>query len=331
MTLAGSTFNLVRSYDSLTADQSGTFGYGWRLAVQDADIQTTVPPTGHESTGIYNPFLIGTRVYLTLPNGQRVGFTFTPAKEQINGLTYYTPAYTADPGVTYTLTSAGGPLIQAGNRYYDLKTGLAYNPAGDLYPGPEYTLTAPDGTVYDLSTARGVQEMIRPDGTRLYFGDSGITASTGESIQFVHDAQGRITSIIAPDGTQVIYTYDTPGNLVSARNLVGGPVEPVRLPVRPGPPADRGGLAGERDQRRHPVRADASRSCRSRPTWAARASSWPRIRAGTLAAGGTDRYTFSLRPSELLVDGLRARSTWGSRSRRPRAARSSPPCRRSPA
>ena len=40
--------------------------------------------------------------------------------------------------------------------------------------------------------------MIRPDGTQLYFGDSGITASTGESIQFVHDAQGRITSIIAP-------------------------------------------------------------------------------------------------------------------------------------
>ena len=64
------------------------------------------------------------------------------SKHTINGLTYLTPAYTADPGVTYTLASAGGPLIQAGDRYYDLKTGLAYNPAADLYPGPEYT---PDG------------------------------------------------------------------------------------------------------------------------------------------------------------------------------------------
>ena len=32
VTLAGSVFNLVRSYDSLMAAQSGTFGYGWRLA-----------------------------------------------------------------------------------------------------------------------------------------------------------------------------------------------------------------------------------------------------------------------------------------------------------
>ena len=42
VTLAGSTFNLVRVYDSLMAAQSGTFGYGWRLADQDVDIQTTV-------------------------------------------------------------------------------------------------------------------------------------------------------------------------------------------------------------------------------------------------------------------------------------------------
>ena len=68
MTLAGSTFNLVRVYDSLMAAQSGTFGYGWRLASQDMDIQTTVPPTGQESDGIYNPFRVGTRVYLTLPD-----------------------------------------------------------------------------------------------------------------------------------------------------------------------------------------------------------------------------------------------------------------------
>ncbi len=297
--LAGSVFNLVRTYDSLTADQSGTFGYGWRLAVEDTDIQTTVLPTGQESTGIYNPFLIGTRVYLTLPTGQRVGFTFTPVKEQINGLTYYMPAYTADSGVTYTLSSAGGPLIQAGNRYYDLKTGLAYNPAADLYAGPEYVLTAPDGTAYDLSTAQGVQEMIRPDGTRLYFSDSGITASTGESIQFVHDAQGRITSIIAPDGTRVIYTYDSSGNLVSARNLVSGQSSrygyqagPIHLLIEAVSPAN--GTSAV---------VQYAPSFQVLPLTADLGSSGEFLasnQTGTLAAGGTDRYAFSFRPSELL-------------------------------
>ncbi len=297
--LAGSVVNLVRSYDSLTADQSGTFGFGWRLAVEDTDIQTTVLPTGHESTGIYNPFLIGTRVYLTLPTGQRVGFTFAPVQEQINGLTYYMPAYTADSGVSYTLSSAGGPLIRAGNRYYDLKTGLAYNPAADLYAGPEYVLTAPDGTAYDLSTARGVQEMIRPDGTRLYFSDSGITASTGESIQFVHDASGRITSIIAPDGTRVIYAYDSSGNLVSARNLVSG--QSSRYGYQAGPVH----LLTEAVSPANGTRAVVlyAPSFKVLPLTADLGSSGEFLasnQTGTLAAGGTDRYAFSLRPSELL-------------------------------
>src|SRR5262249_57241624 len=115
---------------------------------------------------------------------------------------------------------AGGPLTEAGARYNDRKTGLAYTPAAGLDPGPEYTLTAPDGTVYHLNTARGVQELIRPNGTSLVFSDSGITASTGESIQFVHDDSGRITTIIAPDGSRVVYTYDRSGHLLAARNLV---------------------------------------------------------------------------------------------------------------
>ena len=300
VTLAGSVFNLVRSYDSLTAGQSGTFGYGWRLATQDTEIQTTVLPTGHESTGIYNPFLIGTRVYLTLPTGQRAGFTFTPVSTPINGLTYYMPAYTADSGVTYTLNSAGGPLIQAGSRYYDLKTGLAYNPASDIYPGPEYTLTGTDRTVYDLNTANGVTEIDRPDGTKLYFGDSGITASTGESIQFVHDAQGRITSIIGPDGTSVVYTYDSAGNLASARNLVAGASSrygyqsgPVHLLIEAIAPSSGTSAAIQYGPTSQvlPITADLGSSGEFLTT----------NPSGTLAAGGTNRYAFSFRSSEVLA------------------------------
>ena len=83
----------------------------------------------------------------------------------------------------------------------------------------QYTLTAPDGTVYDLSTQEGVQEEVLPGGATLTFSDSGIVSSTGQAITFVHDAAGRLTTVIAPDGTELIYGYDANGNLISARNI----------------------------------------------------------------------------------------------------------------
>ncbi len=86
--LDGTTVSLVRQYDSLEDDQSGTFGYGWRLANTDTEIQTDVPLTGNEDLGVYNPFRIGTRLYLTLPDGSRVGFTFEPVAHEQTGVTY---------------------------------------------------------------------------------------------------------------------------------------------------------------------------------------------------------------------------------------------------
>jgi YD repeat-containing protein len=220
--LGGATVTITRTYDSLAKDQAGAFGFGWRFANRESDIQTNVAPTGHEATGVYNPFRIGTRVYLTLPDGRRVGFTFEPQSHDIPGLTYYTPAYQADAGVDYTLSSAATLLTLADDRLYDLKTGQPYNPASGAFTDPEYTLTAPDGTQYRLSTAHGVEEEIRPDGTHLTYSDSGITGANGDTLQFIHDDQGRLSKLIAPDGTQVIYTYDSFGNLIAARNLALG-------------------------------------------------------------------------------------------------------------
>ena len=65
--LGGTTIELVRSYDSLSREQQSTFGFGWRLANRDLQIETNVLPTNQESLGVYNPFQIGTRLYLNLP------------------------------------------------------------------------------------------------------------------------------------------------------------------------------------------------------------------------------------------------------------------------
>ncbi len=71
--LGGVAIALVREYDSLGRDRSGTFGFGWRLANRDMHIETNVPSTRREEAGVYNPFRIGTRVYLTLPDGRTYG------------------------------------------------------------------------------------------------------------------------------------------------------------------------------------------------------------------------------------------------------------------
>jgi YD repeat-containing protein len=197
--------DLTRVYDSL--GQVGTFGAGWRLATVDSQVQVDVAETGREAFGVYNPFRVGTRVYLTTPTGERVGFTFAPQRQQIPGLVYYSPAWVADAGVDYTLTSADAQLTMGGNRLYDLTTAQPYNPASGWYEGAEFTLVAANGTRYEISSKDGVKAQVNPNGSRLYFSDSGIVSSTGESVRFVRDGAGRIERITAPDGTQVVYTH----------------------------------------------------------------------------------------------------------------------------
>src|SRR5262249_47619988 len=199
VSLGGVTVNLVRTYDSLSRNVAGSIGNGWRLANIDTDIQTSVLPTGREEFGTYNPFTEGTRVYLTLPNGQRIGFTFTPEKHLQSGATYYTPEFQADPGVAYQLESAGAVLSRGPNGFYDVETARPYNPASGGFSGPDYTLTGPDGTIYHLSTANGVEDEIHPGGGTLHFSGSGITSSTGQPVPFLRAAARPVTSVTPPD------------------------------------------------------------------------------------------------------------------------------------
>ncbi len=296
--LDGVNVNLVRQYDSLEQDQAGTFGYGWRLANTDTDIETNSPLTGNEDLGVYNPFRIGTRVYLTLPDGNRVGFTFEPIAHEQSGITYYTPAFQADPGIDWTLTSAYDVMTLAGNRFYDLRTGLPYNPASEDFTGPDYTLTGPDGTVYDLSTTRGVVEEVLPSGVALTYSSSGITASNGDTLTFVHDQQGRLTQVIAPNGTRVIYSYDANGNLISVLNLATGQVDNygysqssphlLDLMVSTQP-----GTSAVIDYTPDPVVVPLTANL------GGAAQFLTGTQSGTLAAGATDNYAFTLEPTEL--------------------------------
>ena len=103
--LDGTTVLIGRTYDPLNRDGSGDFGAGWILVNRQTNLQTNVATTGEEAYGVFNAFSDGTEVYLTLPTGQRVRFTFAPTSFLVAGQTFYQPAWQADSGVDYTLES----------------------------------------------------------------------------------------------------------------------------------------------------------------------------------------------------------------------------------
>ena len=75
--VAGIPITIVRTYDTLRADRDGDFGYGWRMEYRNTDLRVSLPKSGLEDLGIFTPFRSGTKIFLTLPGGQRVGWTFT--------------------------------------------------------------------------------------------------------------------------------------------------------------------------------------------------------------------------------------------------------------
>jgi hypothetical protein len=217
--LDGHSVQLARQYDSLQAAHNESFGYGWRFTLRDVDLQTDVPLTGNEDAGNFNAFSAGTRVYLTLPTGERTAFTFGPQRHDVAGLSYYTPVFTADASNGWSLSAEDVKLTRAGARLYDLVSGLPYNPAGAAGDAAPFILTSPDGVRYHISAAEGVREIEYSDGIRLAVTDSGIVAPNGDTVRFVADAKGRIAKAIDSNGNGFVYLYNDAGNLEVVRNL----------------------------------------------------------------------------------------------------------------
>ena len=229
--VSGIPITVARTYDTLTANSQDDFGYGWRLEFRDTNLQTSLPEDEvYEELGVRSvPFTEGTRVYITLPGGERQGFTFKTTPDPLNALlqgfaggipdkeylAFYHPEFEADEGVTSTLSVTDQRLIQVnGNEYYGLNS-TAYNPADPLFGGI-YTLTTQEGIVYKIDGESGdLISVSDTNGNKLTFSESGISSDSGINITFERDAQGRITSVIDPEGNEIGYEYDANGDLVA--------------------------------------------------------------------------------------------------------------------
>ena len=79
-----------------------------------------------------------------------------------------------------------------------------------------YRLTTREGFVYSLDQTFGVTQIATPNGHTLTYTDNGIIHSSGKSVLFNRDSQGRISGITDPQGNTLSYLYSSIGDLVRA-------------------------------------------------------------------------------------------------------------------
>jgi len=162
--VSGIPISITRTYDTLTSLTSDDLGYGWRLEFRDTDLRTSLPaPSGEEQLlGEFPAFEEDTRVYVTVPGGRRVGFTFDPQpyNQVISQFfpadaQWYRPGFVADDGTFFELKAGrSGPLIQGvDGKFYDL-AGVPYNPESGRFGG-RYTLVTPEGIEYVIDAVSG--------------------------------------------------------------------------------------------------------------------------------------------------------------------------------
>ncbi len=216
--VAGIPITINRTYNSRNASESGDFGFGWTLSIQDAQIRETIPVNPLEADGLTfaaTPFREGTRVYLTNPEGARVGFTFRPTPQfSLFGGGSFLPRFVPDVGVYDTLDVGSVPLRKIGNEFYSSFFGDSFNPAA-------YRLTTKDGTTYEYGQFSGLANVYNRAGNRLEFRPDGIFSSSGPSVQFVRDPQGRISKIIDPAGNSLKYEYNSANELIRFTDQAG--------------------------------------------------------------------------------------------------------------
>lgn len=223
--LAGIPITVNRVYDTLNANDEGDFGYGWKLGVQDARIVEigAIGQGGAQDPGDVQFVPDKTKVYLTNPDGKRVGFTY---KEQYQSGAawligcsfgcFYTPSFQPDPGVYDTLT-IDATSVTRGGVLGAFSTGI--NP-------DQYTLTTKDGTQYRYDQFKGLEKITDRTGNTVTYSETGIRHSSGTSIDFVRDNRNRIREILIPangaePASKLVYEYDAAGNLVKQTNQIG--------------------------------------------------------------------------------------------------------------
>ncbi len=221
--LAGLPIRVTRTYDSRRRSNDLDFGYGWSVGYQDVTIEESRNPGAGWELNQYpsgplglvpnycvEPISPTPVVSVTLPSGEveRFEVMASPECNQALPILFVQLAFRAigdHQSTLEALDDVNGALVNGDLVLQDI-------PATVLNPN-RYRLTTRDGYVYLINQDLGIETVTDPNGNTLTYSDNGIVHSTGKSVDFVRDAQGRITQVIDPAGNSINYAYNSNGDL----------------------------------------------------------------------------------------------------------------------
>ncbi len=190
--VVGLPITIARTYDSLERNQVGDFGYGWTLDIGNPKLEVN---PAHDVT-------------LTMPDGRRSTFYFTPQHYAGVFSFFMYPHYTPEAGVYGKLEAPDCLLVLSGGQYFCFLE-AEYQPT-------EYTYTDPYGRKFLMDADGTLRTITDLNDNVLTFAPDGITSSAGGiNVPFERDPQGRITKITYPAGKEYLYAYDAAGDLES--------------------------------------------------------------------------------------------------------------------
>jgi RHS repeat-associated protein len=229
--VSGIPITINRTYDSRDKGQ-GDFGVGWRLGIQSLRIRPNraqgsgwMVNRGGSIISVYSLAPLGEhKVSLTLPGGKVETFdlAISPASSVVvpfsGGLTASYVPRTGTLGKLALLSNNSlliadqqpGPVLLLDDDTLD-----TFNPTRFRY-------TSVDGQIIDIDRTKGVEKVQDTNGNSLTFGTNGITHSSGKSIAFTRDSQGRISLITDLQGRVQSYAYDENGDLTAYTDQTGG-------------------------------------------------------------------------------------------------------------
>ena len=229
MAVAGLPVEVTRTYDSRDK-RVGDFGFGWTLGVRNVRVEKSgVLGSDWEETrsgGILPSYCLQPTkprfVTVTFPDGKVYKFqaTTNPQCQRVQPVQFATMGFTPATGTKGSLVALGdNDVIVFGS----FPGPVELRNEGDLefYNPTQFQLTTEDGSVYVLDQNLGVRSVTDANGNTLTVNADGITHSSGRSVTFTRDAQGRIAQITDPAGSVMFYTYDANGDLVSFKDREG--------------------------------------------------------------------------------------------------------------
>jgi YD repeat-containing protein len=212
---SGIPIRVTRTYDTRRKIESLDFGYGGTVDYQNVRVQKNVT-TGLGWVVTADAFTICVRatskrkVNVTLPDGRverfEAGLTTECAFGQVPPVSV---VFNPIGLTTSSLEAYNVPdLVAQGGNIVEGDSGLPWNPK-------QFKLTTVERYVYLLDENFGITKVTEPNGNFLTYSSAGIIHSSGLSVAFTRDSQGRIATVTDPAGKQIVYTYDTAGNLAT--------------------------------------------------------------------------------------------------------------------